>query len=84
MKVLVVTKRGIGKHLGHLDRGPSEWNLWREGEPDAIPDLRAADLVKEFLGHANFQNSILRSANLSQANLSHADLSSLRIYGGRT
>ncbi len=54
------------KHLKTLRRGVEAWNVWREKNPDARPDLRDADLT----------DADLTDADLTHADLTHADLSS--------
>jgi TIR domain/Pentapeptide repeats (8 copies) len=57
------------KHLVQLKKGPDEWNTWREGNPEVIPDLTKSDLRGANLSGANLSGANLSGANLSGANL---------------
>ncbi|HWS86015.1 MAG TPA: toll/interleukin-1 receptor domain-containing protein [Pyrinomonadaceae bacterium] len=62
------------KHLKILKQGIKAWNEWRE-ESEAVPDLRNADLNKEYLMGIRFHGTMLGGANLNNANLGYATLS---------
>ena len=57
------------EQLALLRSGVGAWNQWRSANPEAVVDLRGADLYRADLSRAD-----LREADLSEANLSEADL----------
>jgi len=63
------------RHLALLKQGPAIWNGWRGSEPDAIPDLREANLVRAELSGADLRRARLDRAKLIRAKLKAADLS---------
>ena len=62
------------KHLEIIKQGVTAWNVWREKNPQVIPDLRDANLSNNYLRFANFRETNLSRANLWQADLGRADL----------
>ena len=79
------------EHLEILKQGVEQWNKWRETNPEASPDLRAANLREADLRGANLGLAKvpgpklfrvdLREADLSKADLSGADLSGADLSG---
>ena len=63
------------KHVEILKQGVDVWNKWREENPQIIPDLSEANLVRTDLHWANLSGAYLFKADLSRANLSEANLS---------
>lgn len=67
-----------------LEQGVSEWNKWRQLNPEIAPDLSGIDLsARNFIGanfsgvdffRTNLNTSCLRAANLSDAKLERAEL----------
>lgn len=87
--VTMSTFAGNDDHRALLERAaaegdPTNWNDWREQNPDVSPDLRgltmpgarlpSVDLSKANLFRANLQDADLRRAKLSYANLVYARL----------
>jgi uncharacterized protein YjbI with pentapeptide repeats len=62
------------EHLEFLKQGVEVWNRWRDENPDAIPELREANLSGMDLAGANLHRAELGEANLSRVNLSSANL----------
>jgi uncharacterized protein YjbI with pentapeptide repeats len=67
------------EHLAILKQGVEQWNKWREGHPEVVPDLReaiigGADLYKVNFRDANLAGASLWKADLREANLRGADL----------
>ena len=72
------------QHLTLLDRGVTNWNNWREQNPDLEidligVDLSEANLTKIDLSGVDLSEANLSGANLSEANLSGADLSNTNL-----
>ncbi|MEL7315217.1 MAG: pentapeptide repeat-containing protein [Cyanobacteria bacterium J06559_3] len=70
------------RHLDLIEQGVEKWNLWRQENPEILPDLRGAYLFEAELSGANLRGVNLSRAcligtNLKQANLSGANLQSL-------
>jgi len=57
-----------------LKQGATDWNKWRDKNPEVIPDLSEADLGGANLSQADLSHANLNGANLSWANLSKANL----------
>ncbi len=69
-------------------RDMTEWNAWRQANPDADIYLEGAMLRGAYLRGANFDNAclagaILWSADLSEAQLVEADLEHATLWGSR-
>ena len=64
------------EHLAKLKEGTAIWNQWKENHPDAMPDLRDADLRD-----ADIEEIDLVGANLTRVNLSGADLIEANLRG---
>jgi hypothetical protein len=63
------------EHLEILKQGVEVWNLWREENPNIIPQLKQADLQGATLSCADLCDTDLSGANLNFAYLGEADLS---------
>ena len=61
-------------HIAQLMKGPADWSVWREKNPEIYPDLSGANLRGAKLSGADLREAILVGANLSGANLSGAYL----------
>jgi uncharacterized protein YjbI with pentapeptide repeats len=70
------------EHLRRLKHGVDAWNTWREQNPDVVPDLSEADLVRINLTGANLARANLREANLVCAFLYRADLRNAELTYG--
>jgi len=64
------------EHLKILRLGASEWNKWREVNPNVEPDFKEAILDRVLLKGANLQQANLQNADLQKANLQQANLQS--------
>jgi uncharacterized protein YjbI with pentapeptide repeats len=64
------------EQLSILLKRPDTWNKWRSKDPEAIIDLRGANLR-----YADLHEADLRGANLYEANLYGADLSNANLSG---
>jgi len=67
------------EHLEILKQGVEKWNTWRKDNPNALPDLFAANLSMADLGGANLSGAnllmtILEEADLRGAVLKEADV----------
>jgi len=62
------------EHLAILGQGVAVWNVWREVNPDVLPDLKQANLSGADLFGALLFGPRLNAAVLFGANLSGADL----------
>jgi len=69
------------EHLGILDQGVDTWNQWRKENPEALPDLTRADLVKLDLARADLHDADLRRSNLREAILIWANLNGAYLVG---
>ncbi|MCK6463121.1 MAG: toll/interleukin-1 receptor domain-containing protein [Candidatus Pacebacteria bacterium] len=70
----------IQEHVSILRSGVQVWNLWREQNPQILPDLSNANLAASKLKNANLEKVNLRGTSLwvtdlTEANLREADLS---------
>ncbi|MBP1750220.1 MAG: ion transport 2 domain protein [Deltaproteobacteria bacterium] len=63
------------EHVHLIDRGVVSFNKWRDENPDAVIDLRDADMHGKDLRSINLSHAILEGADLSHALLSDANLS---------
>ncbi len=66
-----------------LIEGTATWNEWRQQNPNAVVDLRNANLKDAFLLEANLQGADLRDANLQNANLSRINLQDANLRGAK-
>ena len=64
------------KHLQFIKKSVDSWNLWREQNPDIVPDLSKADLRGLNLQNVNLKNANLKETKLNFSNLSEANLES--------
>jgi uncharacterized protein YjbI with pentapeptide repeats len=64
------------KHLQSIKKSVDSWNLWREQNPDIVPDLSKADLRGLNLQNVNLKNAQLKETKLNFSNLSGANLDS--------
>jgi uncharacterized protein YjbI with pentapeptide repeats len=76
------------EHVQIVKQGTEAIRRWRENNPDAVLDLRGADLAKANLAKSNLANAkccnaTFVEANLKQANLSDADLSEADLRGAQ-
>jgi uncharacterized protein YjbI with pentapeptide repeats len=76
------------EHLAKLKEGVETWNRWRQENPDADPDLIAADLRGAQLRGANLREAKLIGADLicadlTQASLVRANLREARLCGSQ-
>ena len=55
------------EQLAILKQGGEVWNKWREENPEAVIDLRKANLIKADLRGATFGASVLLGLDLSAA-----------------
>ena len=62
------------EHLFALRCGPDAWNVWRQSNPDVLPDLQGAHLHRANLSEADLRHADLGGADLSGADLTGADL----------
>ena len=74
------------EHLKILKQGVEVWNRWREENPDALPDLQAAnfegaDLLGVNLSGSRLQGADFRSADLGSAHLHGAHLIDAKLEG---
>jgi uncharacterized protein YjbI with pentapeptide repeats len=69
------------EHLWNLKRGVDKWNKWRKDNPEILPNLQGADLIKADLSGANLEEANLQGAFLSGARLIAADLSGAELDG---
>lgn len=63
------------QHLSMIKDDVERWNVWREIDPDLVPDLTDADLSGHSLIAANLSRCDLQGANLSNTDLVDAELS---------
>ena len=63
-----------------LKRSVSQWNRWREENPDATVDLSHADLKGAFFAGANLAEADLSFANLEQSNFTNASFEGANLY----
>jgi TIR domain/Pentapeptide repeats (8 copies) len=79
MKAAKIDKMAVPEHFSALKQGVPAWNLWRENNPDILPDLSGAQLHRAHLASANLSHCrmagiLLQEAVLSGAHLEGADL----------
>lgn len=65
----------VDQQLEILKRGVSDWNQWRQDNPDVAIDLSGANLTEARLERANLSEANLRAAVLTRAKLAGADFS---------
>ena len=53
------------RHLTIFNRGSSDWNRWREKNPDVLPELAGIEPVRKVLTRVDLREADLRGANLS-------------------
>jgi hypothetical protein len=63
------------EHVKQLTQGVTNWNAWREKNPDVHPNLNGADLSDTNLTGANLRGADLRNADLHDATMSGSRLS---------
>ncbi len=66
------------EHLDLVKQGVAAWNDWRRSNPDVVPDLSEANLVK-----ADLRGSDLRQVNLERANLTRAVMEDANLQGAK-
>jgi uncharacterized protein YjbI with pentapeptide repeats len=71
------------EHLRIIRQGATVWNLWREENIGATPNLIGADLRELDLSTANLVRADLRNSDLSQTNLSKAHLTDAALTSAR-
>ena len=64
-----------------LDKGPADWNRWREANRIKVPDLQKCDLRCRDLRDFNLEGANLEGANLEGANLWKAELNEAKLVG---
>ncbi len=74
------------KHLAVLNRGVAAWNIWREKNPEIVPQLAGAKLVGNDLRKIDLCRADLRGVDfyavfLSNAELLGADLREAQLMG---
>ncbi len=62
------------EQLALLRTGVTEWNEWRQANPEEFIDLSEADLTAYTLGRARLRGANFRGSNLSGVDLMEADL----------
>jgi len=72
-------------HLEKLCEGPKAWNIWREANPNIVPDLSEIQLTlhQRQLGPSNGGPIDLHGADLERAILRYATLSGANLEGSR-
>jgi hypothetical protein len=69
------------EHLEILRQGIEEWNRWRAGHPEIVPDLSSVKLRLAVLSDANFSRTDLSGADLKGATLKGATLKGATLKG---
>jgi len=69
------------EHLRILKQGVEAWNRWRRQNPETIPNLVGANLIRAILSGANLREANLRGALLFNADLREASLSGADLIG---
>jgi hypothetical protein len=69
------------RHLHILGQGVRTWNQWRIDNPEVVPDLTNANLIKAVLNGFNLRQAKIASTDLSFAYLEGADLSRANLFG---
>jgi hypothetical protein len=64
------------EHISLLIKGVTNWNKWRQSNPDIAPDLSEANLQGMYLECINFENT-----NLTKSDLRHCKLRWARLDG---
>ena len=62
------------EHVALLKQGAAAWNVWRDENPNILPDLSGASLNGAMLARSNLNEADLSGADLSGANLRWAKL----------
>jgi len=62
------------KHLAIFNRGVVSWNMWREKNPEVIPELAGAKLLKQNLNGIDLSEADLREVDFSETSLANANL----------
>ncbi len=62
------------EHVKILAQGSVVWNSWREKNPQIIPDLEGASLLRYWLDNVNLCDAKLLHVNLTGAELGNANL----------
>lgn len=68
-------------HVSKVKEGAAAWNLWREEEPDVLPDLGWANINGLNLDGAVFTKSALKLAFCKGCSLMGADFSGANLRG---
>ena len=71
------------EQLDIVGQGVSVWNDWRESNPDVVPDLSEANLVKADLRGVDLGRANLERANLTRAVLDDANLEGANLHAAR-
>jgi uncharacterized protein YjbI with pentapeptide repeats len=69
------------EHIAVLEQGNGAWHQWRKNNPDAIPELRGAELDKMGLSGVDLHDADLRGASLKLADLRKANFSGANLSG---
>ncbi|MBT5469573.1 MAG: pentapeptide repeat-containing protein [Nitrospina sp.] len=74
----------IEEHVNKIKEGVNAWNLWRDQNPEIVPDLSKADirgcqLRKINLRHTNLEETKLQYSNLAEAILEKADMHNAKL-----
>jgi len=68
------------EHLKILREGADRWNAWRRAKPEAVPDLRRADLRESLLANYDLSRADCNSVNLNRANIYFSDLDGASLH----
>jgi len=68
------------QHINLLRQGFEVWNLWRQENPQVIPELKGADLAKLNLFKVDLSKTDLSEVNFSGTSLYRANLSGANLY----
>lgn len=69
------------EHLKILKSGVRNWNIWRQSNPDIIPDLSNANLRRRALDSHIFSRANLYKADLSYASIVESDFNEANLIG---
>ena len=69
------------EHLAVIKKGADEWNKWREGAPDVVPDLAWADISGLVLDGANLAGAKMKLAFCKGTSFKNADFTGANLYG---